>query len=180
MFEGSRQRQIIRVNRLPGSGHGGLMTIDGLVLRCQLGANAVTQLKREGDQATPAVAMRLLSLMYRADRLSRPPGWYGRSARAIRANDGWCDDIRHGRYNRQVTLPFAHSHETLWREDGLYDIVGVLDWNVCPRSLGRGSAIFLHIARPDGGPTAGCIALQMHDMRRLLLRLRPGAMFWVV
>jgi len=151
-----------------------------LTLRCQLGATGITRLKREGDGATPAAKMRLVSLWYRADRISRPAGWYGRRAEAIRSDDGWCDDESDGRYNRPVTLPFVASHEVLWRDDGLYDVLGVLDWNLLPRSIGRGSAIFLHLARPDGGPTAGCIALSAVDMRRLLSRLRPGAVFHVV
>jgi L,D-peptidoglycan transpeptidase YkuD (ErfK/YbiS/YcfS/YnhG family) len=124
--------------------------------------------------------MRLLSLCYRADRIGRPVGWYGRHAEAIRQNHGWCDDPIDGRYNTPITLPFPASHEVLWRDDGVYDVLGVLDWNMWPRSLGRGSAIFLHLARPDGGPTAGCIALTPSDMRRLLARLRPGAVFHVV
>ena len=67
-----------------------------------------------------------------------------------------------------------HTHAGIVQHN---DIIGVLDWNIWPRSLGRGSAIFLHLARPDHGPTAGCIALDMPDMRRLLLHLRPGALF---
>ena len=81
--------------------------------------------------------------------------------RAMRRDDGWCEDARHGRYNRPIRLPSAAGHETMWRDDRLYDIVGVLDWNFRPRIRGRGSAIFLHLCRPGFGPTAGCIALRL-------------------
>lgn len=172
--------QIIRVTRQPGTTHGGLLTVATMTLRCQLGSTAITRLKREGDGATPAANMRLVSLWYRADRMARPPGWYGAHAEALRPDDGWCDDAGDGRYNRPVMLPVTVSHEELWRDDDLYDILGVLDWNLLPRSLGRGSAIFLHLMRRDRGPTAGCIALGLPDMRKLLRVLRPGAAFHVI
>jgi L,D-peptidoglycan transpeptidase YkuD (ErfK/YbiS/YcfS/YnhG family) len=171
--------QIVRVSRQSGTRHAGILSVGPLTMRCQLGRTGVTRLKREGDGATPAARMRLLSLLYRADRIGRPAGWYGAKAEAIEANDGWCDDPAHRCYNRLVSLPFAASHEVLSRGDHLYDVIGILDWNLRRRSLGRGSAIFLHLARPDGGPTEGCIALAPADMRRLLLHLRPGAEFRV-
>jgi L,D-peptidoglycan transpeptidase YkuD (ErfK/YbiS/YcfS/YnhG family) len=78
-----------------------------------------------------------------------------------------------------VRLPFEASHERLWREDHLYDLVGVLGWNDDPPRPGRGSAIFLHLARPDFGPTEGCIALALPDLVAILpglraLEVRPG------
>jgi L,D-peptidoglycan transpeptidase YkuD (ErfK/YbiS/YcfS/YnhG family) len=87
----------------------------------------------------------------------------------VRREDGWCEDPRDGRYNRPIRLPADSSHDRLWREDHLYDIVGVLDWNITPRIRGRGSAIFLHLCRPGFGPTAGCIALRGGDLQRLLV-----------
>lgn len=172
--------QMIRVTRKPGSVHDGLLTIDGQTLPCQLGRTGTTHVKREGDGATPCAPMRLISLWYRADRIRRPPGWFGHTAVPILPDDGWCDDVNDSRYNRPVTLPIRASHEVLSRDDHLYDIVGVLDWNLYPRSLARGSAIFLHCARPDAGPTAGCIALKLDDLRLLLRKLQPDAVFAVI
>ena len=57
------------------------------------------------------------------------------------------------------------------RTDGKYDIVGVLDWNVCPRIRRRGSAIFFHINDEPAKGTEGCVALTRAQMRRLLPRL---------
>ena len=94
--------------------------------------------------------------------------------RPIRPDDGWCDAPYHPRYNRPVGLPFAASHERLWRDDPLYDLVVVLDFNIRPRRQGAGSAIFMHVAKPDFAPTAGCIALQQADLERLLARCGPG------
>ncbi|NLH81671.1 MAG: L,D-transpeptidase family protein, partial [Phyllobacteriaceae bacterium] len=125
--------------------------------------------KREGDGATPVGRLELLSGRRRADRGSAVAAPV--PLRPIRADDGWCDDVADGRYNRPVRLPCRASHEDLRREDGLYDLVFVLDWNVRRRSIGRGSAIFLHCARDDFAPTAGCIALRLADLRRLLPRL---------
>jgi L,D-peptidoglycan transpeptidase YkuD (ErfK/YbiS/YcfS/YnhG family) len=89
----------------------------------------------------------------------------------MRPSDGWCDDPESACYNRAVCLPFGAAHERLWRPDRLYDLVVVLAYNIHPRRKGRGSAIFLHCARPDFAPTEGCIALAFEDLRRLLPRL---------
>lgn len=127
--------------------------------------------KREGDRATPAGGFRLLYGFYRADRLARNATLL--PMRPIRPRDGWCDDPKSALYNRRVALPFRESHEKLWRQDRLYDLVIVLDYNISPRRKGSGSAIFLHCARPDLAPTEGCIALRLDDLRRLLPRLSP-------
>ena len=82
--------------------------------------------------------------------------------------DGWCDDPREGDYNRMVALPFAARHEALWRPDEVYDVIGVLGWNDAPVRPGRGSAIFLHVARADYAPTEGCVALALPDLRSVL------------
>ena len=63
-----------------------------------------------------------------------------------------------------MRLPFAGRHEALWRDDALYDVVGVLGWNDAPVVPRRGSAIFLHVARSDYAPTRGCIALALPDL----------------
>ena len=91
----------------------------------------------------------------------------------MRRNDGWCGGSAHGRYNCPIRLPSAAGHDSMWRDDHLYDIVGVLDWNFTPRIRGRGSAIFLHLCRPGFGPTAGCIALRRRRPEAPPRRRRP-------
>ncbi|MEJ1159771.1 L,D-transpeptidase family protein [Prosthecomicrobium sp. N25] len=158
--------KVIRIRPRPGHPTEGLLTLGGATVPCRLGRSGITRFKREGDGATPAATMRLVALRYRADRIPRPRT--GLPVRAIRPEDGWCDDPADGRYNRPVRLPFGPSHEAMARQDAVYDIVVVLDWNVSRRSLNRGSAIFLHLTRPDRRPTAGCVAVDLPVMRRLL------------
>ncbi|OYW94359.1 MAG: hypothetical protein B7Z13_04855, partial [Caulobacterales bacterium 32-67-6] len=76
--------------------------------------------------------------------------------------------------NRLVQLPFSASHEILWREDGLYDLVVVLGHNDDPPIAPLGSAIFLHLAKPDYAPTEGCIALSRADLEAVLAQAQPG------
>jgi L,D-peptidoglycan transpeptidase YkuD (ErfK/YbiS/YcfS/YnhG family) len=61
----------------------------------------------------------------------------------------------------------------MWREDGLYDLVVVLDWNLGRPIPGRGSAIFFHLAAPGFTPTAGCVAVTLPAMRRVLALSGP-------
>ena len=143
-----------------------LLRCGPLLLPCAIGRSGVRRLKREGDGATPAGRHRLLSLAVRRDRLPGPRT--ANPARALARSDGWCDDPRDGRYNRPIRLPASVGHEEMWRDDHLYDVVGILDWNVRPRIRGRGSAIFMHLCRQGFRPTEGCIALRRGDFLRLL------------
>ena len=171
-------RSRITVFSSPGDRSRGLLCCGPLRLPCALGRSGVTHGKREGDGATPAGRHRLAALRVRRDRLPGPRSRL--PARVIRRDDGWCDDAGDGRYNRPIRLPDRAGHERMWRDDGLYDIVGILGWNLRPRIRGRGSAIFLHLARPDPArpglaPTAGCIALRRDDLKRLLLAVGARA-----
>jgi L,D-peptidoglycan transpeptidase YkuD (ErfK/YbiS/YcfS/YnhG family) len=134
-----------------------------------LGRSGRSVLKREGDGVTPAGVWRMRAVLYRPDRSMRPRT--GLPVRAIRSDDGWCDDACDRNYNRRVRLPYPASAEHLWRADALYDVVVVLGYNDRPRIRGRGSAIFIHLERPDRGPTAGCVAMAPQHLRNLLARL---------
>ena len=129
--------------------------------------------KREGDHATPAGRFPLLRAFYRADRLAAPAT--ALPLAALAASDGWVDDPRDPRYNTQVTLPYPASHERLWRDDALYDLIVVIGYNTGPVVPGKGSAIFLHCARPDFSPTEGCIAVARDALASLLGLLGPGS-----
>jgi L,D-peptidoglycan transpeptidase YkuD (ErfK/YbiS/YcfS/YnhG family) len=151
-----------------GDGRAGRLVLGGLTFRCALGKGGVrpAEAKCEGDGATPAARMALRRVLYRADRGPVPQAIV--PVEPLAPQDGWCDASGHRSYNRAVTLPFDASHEALWRDDLVYDVIGVLGWNDAPVERGRGSAIFLHLARPDLAPTEGCIALPGPDLRRLL------------
>jgi L,D-peptidoglycan transpeptidase YkuD (ErfK/YbiS/YcfS/YnhG family) len=112
-------------------------------------------------------------VLYRADRVRRPRTPL--TLRAIRADDGWCEDEANRNYNRLVKLTRRSGADRLTREDNLYDLVIVLGYNDRPRVKGRGSAIFVHLARPGYAPTAGCIALSRRDLLMLLAQLRRGS-----
>jgi L,D-peptidoglycan transpeptidase YkuD (ErfK/YbiS/YcfS/YnhG family) len=148
-----------------------------VVVRCAIGREGIRQDKREGDQATPGGAFRLFGGFFRPDRVLRK-AWASPMC-PVRPSDGWCDDPRSPLYNRRVVLPCRASHEKLWRVDRVYDLVIILDYNIHPRRKNRGSAIFLHCARPDFAPTSGCIALCLDDLRRLLPRLARKAVLTV-
>jgi len=142
-------------------------------LRCALGRAGISAQKREGDGATPAGSFVLRRLLYRADRIARPAT--GLPVQAIGAHDGWCDDPADASYNRPVILPYKARAETLWREDGLYDLVVPLGYNDDPVAPGKGSAIFLHVAAPRYAPTEGCVALSRADLLEVLAAADAGA-----
>lgn len=144
----------------------GRLTLRGATWRCALGRGGVRRGKLEGDGATPAGLLPLRRVLYRADRGAAPA--CAVPVEPIAPNDGWCDDASHPAYNTAIRLPHDARHEELWRQDPVYDIVGVLGWNDAPVVRGRGSAIFLHLARPGYPPTEGCIALEARDLRALL------------
>jgi L,D-peptidoglycan transpeptidase YkuD (ErfK/YbiS/YcfS/YnhG family) len=144
----------------------GLVQLRDATFRCALGRAGIRQHKEEGDNATPAGLLPLRRVLYRADRLAAPACTV--PVEPIGPQDGWCDDPTDKAYNRPVRLPYPGRHEELWRTDPLYDIVGILGWNDQPVVRGLGSAIFLHLARPDYSPTEGCIALALPDLRAIL------------
>ncbi len=104
----------------------------------------------------------------------------GLRLRRTTPRDGWSDDPRDRRYNRLVPLPCATSHEKMWRDDHLYDVVIDIAWNRGPVVRGRGSAIFLHLARPEFSPTEGCVAVAPAMIRRLLERIGPKTRIEIV
>jgi L,D-peptidoglycan transpeptidase YkuD (ErfK/YbiS/YcfS/YnhG family) len=141
--------------------------------RAAIGRNGIVTDKREGDGASPAGIWPLRRVMYRADRLLRPETNLPLSV--IQPDDGWCDAPGDDAYNTAVKLPYPASHEELWREDRLYDVVAVIGYNDDPVVPGRGSAIFLHVATPDYARTAGCVALALDDLLNVLAELGPGS-----
>jgi L,D-peptidoglycan transpeptidase YkuD (ErfK/YbiS/YcfS/YnhG family) len=139
------------------------------VMRCAIGRSGVSADKREGDGATPIGTFPMRGALHRglapATRLAVAP---------IKPRDGWCDDPDHPDYNTMVTLPHTARCESLWREDRLYDLIVVLGYNDAPVVAGKGSAIFLHIARDGYAPTEGCVALARDDLLCVLREAAPG------
>ncbi|MEO0636257.1 MAG: L,D-transpeptidase family protein [Pseudomonadota bacterium] len=174
---------IIRVRRKPGQNPAlALLQLGTEAWPCRLGSAGMTARKREGDGATPIGRYELLRGHVRQDRTIRRR-LRAERLRPISRRDGWCDAPDHAAYNRAVKLPFAASHERLWRKDRLYDLMFALDWNMHRRSRNRGSAIFFHLAPddPEKG-TEGCLALAPHHMEQMLQRLDhvPGPIIFDV
>jgi L,D-peptidoglycan transpeptidase YkuD (ErfK/YbiS/YcfS/YnhG family) len=151
----------------------GIAMWGGLRLRCALGRGGVRRDKREGDGATPAGSWAMRRLLYRADRVALPQS--ALPASAIGQEDGWCDAPEDRNYNLPIRLPYSASAETLYRRDGVYDLVVPLGYNDAPVAAGAGSAIFLHVAQPDFAPTEGCVALALTDLLTVLRAADTGS-----
>lgn len=154
-----------------------IVTSDG-VLRvgdrrypCAIGRGGFKLDKHEGDGATPIGAYHLKRVYYRPDK--GPVPTTNLPTQPITPRDGWCDDPTDPQYNRMVSLPFANSHEKMWRDDALYDVVVEISHNDNPPIPGAGSAVFMHIAKPDYSPTEGCVALKQSDLMEILKVASP-------
>ncbi|WP_408022685.1 L,D-transpeptidase family protein [Stappia albiluteola] len=158
--------ELLTVRRRPANKAQGLLTHGSITIPCAIGRGGPTARKREGDGATPLGQFELLKVYYRPDRLRKPVTRL--PVEPMHPMLGWCDAPADPCYNQPVLLPFAGSHEKLWREDHLYDIVVVLDYNLFPPVDGKGSAIFFHLARPDYSPTEGCVAVSLAHMLKIL------------
>ncbi len=150
---------------------GGTAEWGGRRLRCALGRSGIAGDKREGDGATPAGTLSLARVLYRPDRMAPPET--DLALAALAPEDGWCDAPEDTSYNRQVHLPHGARCEALWRDDRVYDLIVVTDHNAAPVMALRGSAIFLHVARPAYAPTEGCIAFALEDLRLIVKQWRP-------
>jgi L,D-peptidoglycan transpeptidase YkuD (ErfK/YbiS/YcfS/YnhG family) len=168
----------ITVRAAPGRQTRALVSVGGLTVPAAIGRSGRTAFKREGDDATPIATMRLLYGFARGERVGALET--ALPIKRIRQNMLWCDAPEHSCYNQPVKAPFSPSHEELMRSDGLYDICLVLDWNIVSRRRHRGSAIFFHLIRPGYQPTAGCVAVSLTDMKRLLRIMRKGSIVRVL
>lgn len=143
---------------------------------CSVGKAGITNRKKEGDGATPRGTHRLVGMLYRPDRMTRPTDW----ALPIRPGDLWSDDPTDEDYNLMVRAPYAKSHEHLRRADPLYDLVILTNWNWPYPVKGRGSAIFIHRWRKPGHPTEGCIGLSAPDLAWVAPRIKHQTRLIVV
>jgi L,D-peptidoglycan transpeptidase YkuD (ErfK/YbiS/YcfS/YnhG family) len=134
--------------------------------RCAIGKAGIKKKLREGDNITPAGTYKLINIFYRPDRIEKLKTHIKKVK--ITKTMGWCDDVNSKYYNRQIELPCKLKHEKLYRKDSLYDIIGVLSYNINPIIKNKGSAIFLHIAKKNYQKTKGCIAIKKIHLIKLL------------
>jgi L,D-peptidoglycan transpeptidase YkuD (ErfK/YbiS/YcfS/YnhG family) len=142
------------------------LTFRGDQFQCAIGRSGFSEHKKEGDGFTPAGTFYIENIYYRADKIGNLDTKINKII--INESDGWCDDPGHKGYNQLIRFPFNFSAENLFREDSLYNIVCVLDYNTNPVTPGIGSAIFIHVAHDEYKPTEGCVALKQEDLIYLL------------
>ena len=162
----TRYVKTLKVFHSPLSKSGGLVVAGNMKIPCALGRTGLKYDKREGDGKTPKGVFRFHKLWWRSDKFGHPV--CGLKKRRIRSQDGWCDDTNSFRYNKPVLRPFKFSHEEMHRKDHVYDFIIEIGYNMNPVRRGRGSGIFLHLARKNFEPTEGCVAVPLTKIARVL------------
>jgi L,D-peptidoglycan transpeptidase YkuD (ErfK/YbiS/YcfS/YnhG family) len=166
-----RQLAVIRIRAAAGDPCRGWLMAGQQTMPVALGRGGIIANKREGDGGTPKGTFQPRRLWWRADRHPRPQTLL--PVRAIQPEDAWCEDPANRHYNRPIKLGCGDAGDRLQRDDHLYDFIIEINHNTSPRIAGRGSAVFLHLARPNFSPTAGCISMTESAMLQLLYRLGP-------
>jgi L,D-peptidoglycan transpeptidase YkuD (ErfK/YbiS/YcfS/YnhG family) len=150
----------------------GYLEYKNLKFRCALGKTGIKKKKKEGDNITPEGTFKIIRVYYRRDKIKNISTLIKK--KEIKKKIGWCDDPVSIFYNKEIKLPSKFSHEKLYRKDNLYDLILVLNYNINPIIKNKGSAIFIHIAKKNYEPTAGCIALKKKDLLELLKNIKKN------
>jgi len=150
----------------------GKLKYKNLSIRCALGKLGVKKKKHEGDLITPKGKFKLTKIYYRSDRIKNIDSPLKKIR--IKKDMGWCDDVSSKRYNKQIKINKSISHEKLYRKDNIYDVIVVLNYNLNPIINGKGSAIFLHVAKKNYNKTQGCIALKKNELLYLLSKIKKN------
>ena len=150
----------------------GYLKYKNFKFRCALGKNGIKKKIKEGDNITPKGIFRITKIYYRHDRIGNLKTLIKKTK--IKKNIGWCDDSKSNFYNQQIKLPNRFNYEKLYRNDRIYDLLAVLNYNTNPVVKNKGSAIFIHIARNNYKPTAGCVALKKGDLIKLLQTIKKN------
>lgn len=145
-----------------------------LKFRCSLGKAGIKIKTKEGDNITPKGIFKILKLYYRADKINKIDTALKKIK--IKKNMGWCDDPESKNYNKEIKIPNKFSYEKLYRNDSVYDLIIVLNYNIRPTVKNRGSAIFIHIAKNKYPPTKGCIALKELHLIKILKEINSNTL----
>ena len=144
----------------------GYLKYKNFKFRCALGKNGIKKKTKEGDNITPIGIFKIIKIYYRYDKIKNLKTSIKKIK--IKKNIGWCDDPKSSFYNQQIKLPYKFNYEKLYRNDHIYDLLAVLNYNTNPVVKNKGSAIFIHITKNNYKPTAGCLALKKGDLIKLL------------
>ena len=135
-------------------------------IKCAVGKRGIGIKKKEGDLITPKGLYKIKFLLFRKERLKNLKTKIKKLV--IKKNMGWCNDSRSKNYNKLITFPFTYGYEKLFRQDNIYDVILVLDYNINPIRKNKGSAIFIHIAKKNYKNTAGCIAISKTHLKKII------------
>ena len=147
------------------------LTYNKLKIKCAIGKKGIGIKKKEGDLITPIGQFKIKYILYRKERVKISTKL---KKIIIKKNMGWCDDPKSSDYNKLVKLPFAYSHEKLFRKDNIYDIILILNYNMSPVKKNKGSAIFIHIAKKDFKKTEGCVAIRKPSLIKLVKEMNSN------
>jgi len=150
----------------------GYLKYKNLKFQCALGKAGIKNKKMEGDNITPKGIFEIIKIYYRADKIKDIRTSIKKIK--IKKDMGWCDDPNSRFYNKQIKLPTKLGHEKLFRNDDLYDLILVLNYNINPIIKNKGSAIFLHVATKNLDNTKGCIAILKKDLIALLAKIKKN------
>ncbi len=150
----------------------GYLQYKNLKYRCALGKAGIKKKEKEGDDVTPKGIFKITSMYYRPDRIKNIITTVKKIK--IKKSIGWCDDPDSHFYNQQISLPNKFGHEKLYRNDSLYDLILVLNYNVNPIIKNKGSAIFIHVAKKNYKRTKGCVALKKKHLIELISKIKKN------
>jgi len=148
------------------------LIVDEYRIKCAIGKRGIRNKKKEGDEITPIGKFKIKTILYRKDRITHIKTKINKLS--IKKDMGWCDDPKSKEYNKLVKLPFKGSFEKLYRKDNTYDIILVLNYNINPIRKGKGSAIFIHIARKNYKNTLGCIAVSKRNLKKIIKKINKS------
>tara|TARA_B100001248_G_C27376000_1_gene454316 strand:- start:685 stop:1185 length:501 start_codon:yes stop_codon:yes gene_type:complete len=139
-------------------------------VKCALGKRGIGYKRKEGDLITPQGEYKIKYILYRKDRVKKIKTKFKKVI--IKKNMGWCDDTKSSKYNKLIKLPYYYGYEKLFRQDNIYDIILVLNYNMNPIIKNKGSAIFIHVAKKKFKKTEGCIAVKKNHLLKILKDLK--------
>ena len=139
-------------------------------MKCAIGKKGIGYKRKEGDLITPLGEFNIKYILYRKDRVKVSSKL---KKKVIKKNMGWCDDPKSSHYNKLVKLPFDYKHEKLYKNENVYDIILVLNYNMNPIKKNKGSAIFIHVAKNNFKRTKGCIAIKKMSLIKLIKKINP-------
>lgn len=141
-------------------------------VKCAIGKRGINIKKKEGDLITPKGTFKIKKLLYRRDKIGAINTNLKKTV--IKKNMGWCNDTKSKDYNKLISFPFQFTAERLYRKDNIYDLILVLNYNMNPIRNGKGSAIFIHIAKNNFGATEGCVALKKNNLKKIIKKLNKN------